>query len=118
MLSRVSYFCIFVLLNDAVSAQNIVSNYKIISKSPAGQSVEVRSCTHPPYWCSSRKITAGAVEIKRCVGNDVVLICKLLLPGGSCYLHVQGFILDGVDPEGSRNFPRNICQYLQVDTES
>jgi len=45
MLSRVSYFCISGLFIDAVSAQNIVSNYKIISESPAGHSVEV-SCIY------------------------------------------------------------------------
>jgi len=112
MLSRVSYFCISGLFNDAVSAQNMVSNYKINSESPAGQSVEVRSCTY------LAEVSCSQDYCGRCVGNDVVLICKLLLCGGSCYLHVQGLILDGIDPEGSRNFPRNIGQCLQVDTAS
>ena len=79
--------------------------------------MEVRSCTYLAE-VSFSKITAGAVEITRYVGNGVVLICILLLCGGSCYFHVQSFILDCIDPEGSRNFPRNIGEYLQVDTAS
>lgn len=75
MQSRVSYFCISGLFNDAVSAQNIVSNDKIITESASGHSVEVRSCNHLAE-VSFGKITVGAVEITRCVGNDVVLICK------------------------------------------
>jgi hypothetical protein len=59
--------------------------------------VEV-SCTYLAE-VSFRKITAGAVEITRRVGNDVVLRCKLLFCGGLCYLHVQSFILDCIDPE-------------------
>ena len=94
-----------------------MSNDKIISESPAGHSVEVRKCTYRAE-ASFRKITAGAVEITTCVGNDVVLICKLLLCGGSCHLHVQNFILECIDLEGSRNFPRNIGEYLPVDTVS
>ena len=107
----------FGLFNDAVSAQNIMSNDKIINESPAGHSVEVRSCTYLAE-VFFRKITAGTVEITRCVGNDVVLISKLLLCGGSCYLHVESIILDCIDSEGSRNFPRNIGEYLPVDTAS
>jgi hypothetical protein len=80
MLSRISYFCISGLFNDAVSAQNIVSNDKIISESAAGHSVEVRSCTYLAE-VSFRKITVGAVEITKCVGNDVVLICKFCFVG-------------------------------------
>lgn len=94
-----------------------MSNDKIIGESPAGRSVEVRSFTYLAK-VSFRKITAGAVEITRCVGNEVVLICKLLLCGGSCYLHVQSLISDCTDPEESRNFSRNIGEYLPVDTAS